>query len=427
MRALGLGNIALRAMSIVDLVPEEPGTFDYIVCHGVYSWVPAEVQAAILAACRALLAKEGIAYVSFNTLPGWHMRGMVRDLLLREVGPDGTAAARLDRARAFLGFLGRVPDDGSRAQAMLRSELSLLSQVSDAYLLHEHLATHNRPQYFADFAREAARAGLQYVADAQLSMMDAQRFGPEAEAIMKRMARDVIDTEQFLDYLEVRLFRRALLCRQEAVVDRTMVWSRLLGLRVSSLLQPASATPDLGPDVTEVFHRPGGLELSTSLPLLKAALVILAGEQPCGVPFVDLCARVGAHDEAARASFGGDVLTLFARGAVSLGAGAVAGVSRPGPRPEATALARRQASLRQPSATSLLHRRVALDRLDWALVPRLDGTLAVEELAAGVIGDIAAGKVTLTLDDEPRSDLETVLEVIEQRLRHLGRAGLLLA
>ena len=427
-RALGLPNIALHARSILDIGEDAGlGTFDYVLCHGVYSWVPAEVQAGILAACRALLAPQGVAYVSFNTLPGWHMRGMVRDLLLREVGPGGTAAQRLERARAFLGFLGRVPTDGSRAQAMLRSELELLEQVSDAYLLHEHLAVHNRPQYFAEFARDAERAGLQYVADAQLRMMDAQRFGPEAEAIMKRMARDVIDTEQFLDYLEVRLFRRALLCQQEAVVDRGLTWSRLTGLRVSSLLQPASASPDLGPDATEAFHRPGGLELSTNEPMLKAALLTLAGEQPGGLPFTELCARVGALDDAQRASFGGDLLTLFARGAVSLGAGALPGVGVPGPRPATTALVGLHARLRRATATSVLHRRVALDRLDWSLLPRMDGTLGVEELAAAVVTDIAAGSVSISVDGEPRSDLETVLEVVQQRLLHHGRAGLLVA
>ena len=45
--ALGLKNIELRHLNIAD-VGDEFGTFDYIVCHGVYSWVPAPIQDKIL-------------------------------------------------------------------------------------------------------------------------------------------------------------------------------------------------------------------------------------------------------------------------------------------------------------------------------------------------------------------------------------------
>ena len=112
---------------------------------------------------------------------------------------------------------------------------------------------------------------------------------------------------------------------------------------------------------------------------------------------------------------------------MSLGAGALPGVGVPGPRPATTALVGLHARLRRATATSVLHRRVALDRLDWSLLPRMDGTLGVEELAAAVVTDIAAGSVSISVDGEPRSDLETVLEVVQQRLLHHGRAGLLVA
>src|SRR5437868_15404402 len=67
--ALGLANIELRAMSILD-VDDRFGTFDYIICHGVYSWVPEAVQDKILEVCARHLAPEGIGFVSYNTFPG---------------------------------------------------------------------------------------------------------------------------------------------------------------------------------------------------------------------------------------------------------------------------------------------------------------------------------------------------------------------
>ena len=52
---LGLENVELRQMDIAD-VGEDFGTFDYIICHGVYSWVPPPVQDKILEICARRLA-----------------------------------------------------------------------------------------------------------------------------------------------------------------------------------------------------------------------------------------------------------------------------------------------------------------------------------------------------------------------------------
>src|SRR5262245_21338275 len=79
-RAKGLANVELRPMSILDL-GEGFGRFDYILCHGVYSWVPADVRDKILAVCGANLAPQGVAYVSHNCYPGWHAWGMVREMM----------------------------------------------------------------------------------------------------------------------------------------------------------------------------------------------------------------------------------------------------------------------------------------------------------------------------------------------------------
>jgi SAM-dependent methyltransferase len=70
---LGLRNLNLRAISIMD-VDRRLGNFDYIICHGVYSWVPEPVRDKILAICAESLAPDGIAYVSYNTYPGWRAR-----------------------------------------------------------------------------------------------------------------------------------------------------------------------------------------------------------------------------------------------------------------------------------------------------------------------------------------------------------------
>ena len=431
--ALGLTNVQIMARDILD-VDASFGTFDYIVCHGVYSWVPEPVQQKILQICREHLAPHGIAYISYNTLPGWHMRGMIRDLLLREVDPSGLPEERIARGRAFLSFLEHLPGRMSPAQTWLKSELKLLGQLSDQYLLYEHMVEHNRPQYFRDFARDAARAGMQYLADAHFTTMVPDRFGPEAAEMIDRMSSTIVDTEQCLDYLEVRFFRRSLLCHKEVKVDRGIDWQRLTGLWISSTLTPASEQPDLRSDEKETFSAGPSTELSTGLPLLKAAMVILAGQGSRGMVFEELCARARALvDEADPRDptpadgelLGSNLLGIFSRGYIEIGAFAKPYVSFPGPRPTASALARRQAQLGKGACTSLGHTRIPIDGFERALLSRMDGTRGIDALVTGVIEDIDAGKLTVEVEGEPRSDRDTILEITQKKLDRLCKAALL--
>src|SRR5262245_19330419 len=64
---LGLANIELRYGSIME-VDDSWGQFDYVICHGVFAWVPTAVQDKILEVCRRNLTPDGVAYVSYNTL-----------------------------------------------------------------------------------------------------------------------------------------------------------------------------------------------------------------------------------------------------------------------------------------------------------------------------------------------------------------------
>ena len=79
--ALGFRNITLTCEDLLN-VDEAYGKFDYIIAHGVYSWVPDNVQQKIFFICKQNLSENGIAYVTYNTYPGWRLRGMIRDLML---------------------------------------------------------------------------------------------------------------------------------------------------------------------------------------------------------------------------------------------------------------------------------------------------------------------------------------------------------
>ena len=151
--ALGLRNIRLLPCSITD-VDAALGHFDYIIAHGVYSWVPSPVQEKILSICAEQLSPGGVAYVSYNTLPGWRMRGMVRDLMRYHAMPFADPGQRVAQARGIVDFLAQwVPVQDNAYGMLLQQELQTLRGAPDHYVLHEHLEDINEPLYFHQFAQ----------------------------------------------------------------------------------------------------------------------------------------------------------------------------------------------------------------------------------------------------------------------------------
>ncbi|HHL18318.1 MAG TPA: class I SAM-dependent methyltransferase, partial [Thiothrix sp.] len=70
--ALELSNITLYVDDLAQMRASDYGKFDYIIVHGVFSWVPPAVQQRILQLGKALLTEQGMMYISYNTYPGWH-------------------------------------------------------------------------------------------------------------------------------------------------------------------------------------------------------------------------------------------------------------------------------------------------------------------------------------------------------------------
>jgi len=133
-------------------VNESYGKFDYQICHGVFSWVPNEVQNAILQIAQRNLTQDGIAYISYNTFPGWHMRGLIREMMRYHAANYSTAKIRTRQARGLLDFLtDSVPQDGGPFAALLKQEVEILRRHADHYLFHEHLEEVNTPLFFHQF------------------------------------------------------------------------------------------------------------------------------------------------------------------------------------------------------------------------------------------------------------------------------------
>ncbi|HWA97550.1 MAG TPA: class I SAM-dependent methyltransferase [Pirellulales bacterium] len=436
--ALGIKNLDLRAMSILDF-PDDAGTFDYIICHGVYSWVPSVVQDKILEISSKHLAPQGLAYISYNTFPGWHVRRMVREMMCFHVKRFEDRGERVKQAREFLEFLTtnvRLPK-GLYAY-LLKEEAETLRQQPDYYLLHEHLEDINEPVYFYQFAERAAAQGLQCIGEPKYGDLIG-KAPDDVKEVLDRWTTDPVEVEQYLDFIRDRTFRRTVLCHRNVPTSPHLSLDALAGLYVLAHCRPASATPDLWTTRPEDFRTPDGIEVTTDHPLAKLTLVTLAEMFPRSVRFDELWSLVEQKMAAApttddqrvqtdRRTFAQLLLNSYIAGLVEMHTHPAAYAVEASDRPVASAVARLQAR-HTTRVANLRHYMTDLNDFDLVVLRNLDGTRDRAALVEVLGHAIASGELRRG-DDAPQDDrpLQQLLdELLEPSLRRLANQALLVA
>ena len=292
-RQLELKNVDFRAVSITD-VGEDFGQFDYILCHGVYSWVPPEVQQKILEICSKRLAPQGVAYVSYNCYPGWHTRGAIREMLWYHTERIADPTTKVRAARGLVAFLAKfAPKSDGAYGALIHQELAILLATPDTYLLHEHLEEFNEPLYFHQFMNRAAEKGLQYLGESQISSMVAGRFGADVEKILREISPDLLHMEQYMDFLRNRMFRQTLLVHDSIKLDYALRPEPVREFFISTSAKPVPKAEPAA-DGTEEF-KAGKATLATPDPVMRAAMHCLAESTPTPLRFDELLAAARAR------------------------------------------------------------------------------------------------------------------------------------
>jgi SAM-dependent methyltransferase len=199
--ALGAANVTFAEADLATLDPGELGRFDYVVAHGVYSWVPEQVRERLLALCRAVLERHGVAYISYNALPGGHLRALTWDAMRFHVRELERPEERIGAAREMLSVLAEgIPGDDPYRRFSAAYAERVLGR-SDAVIYHDDLEPDNHPLLFTDFVAHAAAHQLQYLAEADWFDMSASGLPRAAAELLSRCGEDRIVREQYLDFL----------------------------------------------------------------------------------------------------------------------------------------------------------------------------------------------------------------------------------
>ena len=407
-RALGLDNIELMHSDIAHLDLAAMGQFDFIICHGVYSWVPDEVQEAILAACGQLLSPAGVAYVSYNTYPGWKAKEIVRDAMLLSLGDSTTIDEKVHRARSMVDFLQKVAQPDSVLARALNDYQLLAATVGDYYLLHEELEIFNTPCYFRDFVDRARAHGLDYLAEAQPEWTFACNYGSTVVDHLLDYADHQILLEQHLDFVVNRHFRQTLLVH----ADHTPRISRKLDRTRCRQMHFAASLPALS---------------SRDDAALDAAIDALSDRWPWTLSWQELVDAARARLARVEIEAAPDIETriddllecLIIQGQARYRLAAVFPESACTPV-RLNEAARRMAELTREDVDAFVfnhwHELLPLSPVDRYLLPLLDGRRDRQGLVDALLDVVGQDLIRIDRDDGQMLDEEDVRDVLAQQI-----------
>lgn len=422
--ALGLKNIELKTLSISD-VTAEFGQFDYIICHGVFSWIPDNVQEDVLRICRDNLTPNGVAYISYNCYPGWHLRGMIRKMMQYHCEQFSDYPTKVAQARAMLNFLVESVPANDAYGTMLRSELAVLSPRSDPYIFHEFLEGLNKPMYFHDFADWAAKHDLQYLGEVDFFSMLGSNVPDSARQTLSMLTDKIVNMEQYLDFVRNQYFRQTLLCHSNSPLNRTLTAANILPFLASCNLNPHS-----NPNTTliEYFELPNGSRIASQNPISTAAFLHLSKIWPQYIGIeelfelalkssgADTAANSSDLIEGAKLSLAGDLLTLYINNVLSLRTCPVPFITQLSERPKVSDLARLQAKADRSGLTNQLHQVVSTDLLVRHIIDLCDGTRTREQILSALVARVKSGELNITAGGATVTDDSAIREILSPRL-----------
>lgn len=408
---LGLENLELVHARIESL-DHTIGQFDYIVAHGVLSWVSDDVRDRMLALIGEHLAPNGVAYVSFNCAPGWSIRSEIRRALVRGVETLADPREKLVRARELLSMMVRSPVRETPYGTLLAAEAERALARRDGYLMHEYLEEENRAFYFGEVVELARAHGLVLFDELGVAVADARIERGLVSGFAETFG-DVVRAEELTELLLFRGFRMALFRRADAPVSEDGSATRasiLARARFAGPVRPDSARLSLDPGVHEIFLTAQGARVGTSSALLKAALIELGKSWPRGLAIVELLERAAlvlamrrvidapeAIEAGDREALANDLIELGALGHLAIRLREPAAPTSSIDAPRVAALTRLEAE-RSHEVTTPLHDVVALDPLGRRLVRYLDGTRTQGELVVIARGLVQSQELVLSDD-----------------------------
>ena len=400
-REIGCENVRFERIDLRELKERSLAPFDFIITHGVLSWVAEDARRALFDLIARHLAPDGVAYVSYNVNPGWKIRGLLREMMLSQLGdiedPAERTAKAQERALEYSDLLEARSEHPYCN--LLRGELDLLATISPSHVTHDHLEAHNYPFWITEIVEAAERHGLAHLSDAGFQPDELPRL-TTARASLTELGFAGIDLELYLDLLTNRQIRASILCRAEAA------GARRLGSEIfddEDLYVESRLAAELDDSAVDAMTG-AALDLIRSKPRISA------------IELMEEAGRIARSDDHVPTPedlerFRRQLLELHERGFIELFF-----LDHPLPTesaPSTHRLARFEAGrgdhLTTPSQTYY-----PLDDLERYLLFLLDGTRGASEIISSLLEESRAGDLSVEVDGRRIGDGNELASVFEQ-------------
>ncbi len=383
--------------------PLDDGTADFVMAHGVMTWVDAGNRAAVVAEAARITRRGGLVLLSYNVSPGALYRTLTRSIgrrAARAAIEAGDPRAARDVLIGRLQAAAQSAGERSLHGLLAAEEAERVAQVEPGTLFHDELNDDWTPLAVSEVAALAARHGLAYVGELRPGDRWRARFAePGVRNIIKHAGPSAVAQQQLVDDMLGSEFHLSLFVRGAAPKEPIGGGARRAAGPPAAQWHVANASGAAWPELPEADRSAVAAEIS--------------GAGAAGLSIGDLASRTGLAPDAVRAI--ASQFDAYGLARLELEPELLPAADQAGERPEASALARAELRSGQQRVSSLHHLDVDLDNaLFRELVLLLDGTRDRAALADAMRA-------------LPHDGAAAFADGLDERLQALANAGVLRA
>lgn len=177
-----------------DDLPE----FDFIVAHGIWSWVSEENRRWIEQFIAKRLKVGGVFVFSYNALPGWSVFAPIRDFMLHYADKALPSSApitdKLNAAMHQVEVMRAIPAPLSPLQnPLVEARLKQMRLQDPNHLVHEYFNRDWQPMMFPQVASRMQALKLDFAGSANLAKhLDDMNHAPDQLAMIRSIADPVL-------------------------------------------------------------------------------------------------------------------------------------------------------------------------------------------------------------------------------------------
>lgn len=412
---LGVINARFLAADIVNVTASDIGQFDYVVAHGLFSWVPDNVRDHVLDLMSECLVENGIGYISYHTYPGCYLRKPGWDLMRLRGSKIDDSLQKVEAGKQILSFVKSEAAAGTLQSYLFHQLHSEVCARHPENVFHDDLAEFNRPYYFLEFAELINKHGLRFMCEADLG---GSNLSQSVREELEKLTDDPLELEQYIDFIEFATFRMSLICKKSANISTTPQSSAIRGLHVRTNLRLASDVSTINGETTAKFSMPDGRSININHPLTKSVLFSLGSANTAASEIEDLISS--SYGDPGQTF--GFLLQLHKMDLIDLFSEPPKAATSPGQFPKARNFVRWQAANGCDSMTSIYGVNIRFDNdLVREMVILLDGSRD----RTSIVNDLIE---VLRVDEKDRAAAAAQLPgIVDTNLNSFADLGLLIA